>query len=33
MPEWLSDTELLGWDGKSYSPIVSVAPSDYDCPC
>ncbi len=33
MPEWMSETELLGWDGTSYTPVVSVKPSDYDCPC
>ncbi|MET0384306.1 MAG: nuclear transport factor 2 family protein [Polyangiales bacterium] len=33
MPEWLSETELLGWDGKTYTPVVSVTPPDYDCGC
>jgi ketosteroid isomerase-like protein len=33
MPEWLSETELLGWGGNAYSLVVSVKPSDYDCPC
>jgi hypothetical protein len=33
MPEWLTDDELIGWDGKALSIILSVEPETYVCPC
>jgi hypothetical protein len=33
LPEWVSETQLISWDGREYSTAVDVTPHDYDCPC
>ena len=33
LPEWISETQLVGWDGREYSTFIDVTPHNYDCPC
>jgi hypothetical protein len=33
LPEWVSETQLIAWDGREYSTAIDVTPHDYDCPC
>ena len=33
LPEWVSESQLVAWDGREYSMTIDVTPHDYDCPC
>ena len=33
LPEWVSETQLISWDGREYSTAIDVTPHDYDCEC
>jgi hypothetical protein len=33
IPKWLSDAQLVGWNGKTFGMILDVRTGDYGCAC